>query len=92
MIQAKLDNCDYDKTIEKLIEINMDTPDSIKNVKMKVMTAEKKKYCFAFNNNDTCKFGSYDVLFSRVTSLESVDALLSFVFLLDFFLDCVDVE
>ena len=58
MIQAKLDNYDYDKTIEKLIEINMDTPDSIKNVKMKVMTAEKKKYCFAFNNNDTCKFGS----------------------------------
>ena len=58
MIQAKLDNYDYDKTIEKLIEINMDTPDSIKNVKMKAMTNEKKKYCFAFNNNDTCKFGS----------------------------------
>ena len=58
MIQAKLDNYDYDKTIEKLIEINMDTPDSIKNVKMKAMTTEKKKYCFAFNNNDTCKFGS----------------------------------
>ena len=57
MIQAKLDNYDYDKTIEKLIEINMDTPDSIKNVKMKTMTSEKKKYCFAFNSNDTCKFG-----------------------------------
>lgn len=59
MIQAKLDNYDYDKTIEKLIEINMDTPDSIKNVKMKTMTSEKKnKYCFAFNSNDTCKFGA----------------------------------
>ena len=58
MIQAKLDNYDYDKTIEKLIEINMDTPDSIKNVKLKTMTSEKKKYCFAFNSNDTCKFGA----------------------------------
>lgn len=42
MIQAKLDNYDYDKTIEKLIEINMDTPDNIKNVRMKTMTSEKK--------------------------------------------------
>ena len=58
MIQAKLDNYDYDKTIEKLIEINMDTPDGIKNVRIKAMTTENKKYCFAFNSNNTCKFGT----------------------------------
>ena len=59
MIQAKLDNYDYDKTIEKLIEINMDTPDTLKNIRMKTINSTPKiRYCFAFNSNIECKFGS----------------------------------
>jgi hypothetical protein len=50
MIQAKLDNYNYDKTIGKLIEINMDTPDNIKNVECKAIFVLLFR-CHCFHSN-----------------------------------------
>ena len=56
MIQAQMNNYTYDETIEKLITINMEMPDSQQTVKMAAMSNDQ--YCFAYNKNPTsCKFG-----------------------------------
>lgn len=57
MIQAQMNNYTYDATIQKLITINMEMPDSQQTVKMATMSNDQ--YCFAYNKNPTsCKFGT----------------------------------
>ena len=54
MVSSKMLGLSYDSTIQKLIEINMEMPDSLQVVRMKNMS--EIQYCHAFNNGD-CKFG-----------------------------------
>ena len=57
MIQAQMNNYTYDATIQKLITINMEMPDSQQTVKMATMSNDQ--YCFAYNKNPmSCKFGT----------------------------------
>ena len=54
MVSSKMLGLSYDNTIQKLIEINMEMPDSLQVVKLKNMS--EIQYCHAFNNGH-CKFG-----------------------------------